>query len=197
MSPGRDPLNPRRRGLTLVEVLVSMVLVSGLVVASMNTLGAARTAGQITADRGRAQLLAIDLLSEIMQANYSEPDAGQQELGLPLRLGLPLLADLIIVLGLDDAERSTDRTTFDDVDDYNNLVESPPVYRDGTPIPGFAGWSRCVEVEYVFPPNLNLESAEDRGVKRITVTVKRGTEELAKVFGLRAGRPAGSNEAIH
>jgi hypothetical protein len=181
----------------MAESLVSLILVGGLVVVSLNTLGATKTAEQSTSDRTRAQLLATALMSEIMTAAYSEPDAGRVELGKVLKKGLTIIGSVVLPLGLDGGENSTSRVTFDDVDDYDPRCESPPQYKDGTAIPGFGGWSRCVEVILVDPTNVNLPTQNDMGVKRITVTVKKGSEGVAQVVAIRTGIPVSVEGVIN
>ena len=72
---------PRRAGFTLVEAAISTVLVSGLLVAALNTVGATKLGQQNTAERGHGYLLAQELMSEIMRQDYADPeDVGQIDL---------------------------------------------------------------------------------------------------------------------
>ena len=72
---------PRQPGFTLVEAAISMVLVSGLLVASLNTLCAAKLGHQNNVARGRAYLLAPELMSEILRQDYAAPeDVGRIDL---------------------------------------------------------------------------------------------------------------------
>ena len=148
--------NPRRRGLSLVEALMSMILVAGLVVASLDLFGANAQAGQSMNRGARAQLLAQSLMSEILGTAYVEPS------GVSVLFG-PEIGEPDLIEG--------SRLEFDDVDDYNGLNESPPKRRDGTAIPGATGWRRKVEVRYVQSANLATGSVTDQSVKRVTVWV--------------------------
>ena len=68
------PLSRRcRRGLSLVEAAMSVVLISGLVVVALDTLGSAVRARQIEAGVGCGTALAQQLMTEILQAAYEEP----------------------------------------------------------------------------------------------------------------------------
>ena len=74
----------RGAGFTLVEAAISIVLVSVMLVAALNTVGAAKLGQQKTAARGRAHLLAQELMSEIMRQDYADPqDIGTIDLRDP------------------------------------------------------------------------------------------------------------------
>lgn len=156
-----------RRGFTLAESLVSIIIVSGAMVAALNAAGGAVVARQATSHTRVAQVLAESLMNEILDQDY-------EDLG-----GSPLF-------GLESGESGPDRTLFDDVDDYANYVESSLIEKDGTPKADAAGWSRCVTVKYVQPSDPDSTSVLDRGLKRVTVVVKRGEKEYARLDALKA-----------
>jgi len=52
-------------------------------------------------------------------------------------------------LGADAGETSTDKTTFDDIDDFDGWSESPPQDPVGRPVSSITGFERTVTVEYV------------------------------------------------
>tara|TARA_R110002049_G_scaffold4601_5_gene32070 strand:- start:108811 stop:109374 length:564 start_codon:yes stop_codon:yes gene_type:complete len=56
-------------------------------------------------------------------------------------------ADANATFGIEPDELNSDRTTFDDVDDYHNYSSATPTYRDGSTIDGFTGWSVSVAIE--------------------------------------------------
>jgi prepilin-type N-terminal cleavage/methylation domain-containing protein len=62
------------RGLTLVEVVVSTMIVGLMTVASLHTLGAATRSSLTTGDRAVALGLADDLMAEILSAPYDDLD---------------------------------------------------------------------------------------------------------------------------
>jgi len=167
----------RRGGLSLVESLVSMLLVAGLIVVSLDTFGATAAAGGGMKRIARAQLLAQGLMSEILEAAYIEPSG------------------LDILFGPELGEVDGTRPRFDDVDDYHNLNDSPPTRRDGTVLPKHTGWRRKVEVKYVQSSNLSSGSLTDQGVKRITVWVCwnagscNGTNALVELTSVRTNTP--------
>src|SRR5262245_53710903 len=85
-----------QRGLTLMEVVVSTLIVGVMTVAALNTLGAATTSSDSTGNRAIAQGLADDLMAEVLDAAYSEPAGGT-------------------TFGPEGAESAGPRSAFDDV----------------------------------------------------------------------------------
>ena len=62
-----------RRGVSLVEVIISIVIVAVMFTAALTSAGGALTVESKTAERHRALLLAQDLAAEILQYPYKEP----------------------------------------------------------------------------------------------------------------------------
>ena len=154
----------RARGITLIETIVSVLIVAGLFVAAISTLGAARSAESRTAERLHAQALAEDLLSEVLARPYHHPAS-------------PALAAA-------DASDDSDRLGYQSVNDYHRWRSAPPTMPDGTAMAGYEGFSRDVEVAWVDPATLEAATS-DTGVKRITVRVHRGDLLLAERVALR------------
>jgi len=156
----------RRRAFSLLEAVVSTLLVGLLLVAAMRTAGSSARASLANAHYAAAVLLAESLMSELLALPYADPDGSS-------------------VFGPEGAENTGDRSAFDDVDDYQGWNASPPQESDGTPLAGYDGWRRTVSVVYLQPNNLAATSASDTGVKRITVTVQHDGKTLAQLVGLR------------
>lgn len=145
----------RVTALSLVECVISIVLVSGVLVVALNTVGGAALARTQTADRSIGYMLGAALMTEILETNYKEPDTAVlfgQEAG-----------DV-------DALGGT-RINWDDVDDYHNLSETPIERKGGRDYAHRAGWRRTVRVDFVSRVNVAQTTASDAGLKRITVTV--------------------------
>lgn len=170
MSKFRNPNQSlrTRRALTLVESVVAMAIVGVMLVAALNTVGASQVAQKKLGDRARATLLAQDLMSEILQQAYEDPDGAAGSFGL----------------GSDEVGAGN-RALWEDVDDYNGWSAAPPQCKDGTVIPGFDGWRRIVEVKWVRTADHTIVDNTDTGVKRITVTVLYQDAPLAKLVALR------------
>lgn len=171
------------RGFTLVEAAISIVLVSVLLVAALNTTGAAKLGQYNTLTRGRAHLLAEDLMAEIMRQSYADPE----------EVGRITLTDPPIVpcdLGKDSGESGGSRLDYDDVDDYHGWTASPPEQKDGATIPNLTSWTRSVNVERLDPANLSLAPASELGLKRITVTVAHDGVPVTELVAFKgAGLP--------
>ena len=155
-----------RPAFSLVEAVVSTVIVACLFVAAMSTVAASKKAELSVSSRLCGQQLALDLMNEILQQAYADP---LYPLGF----------------GLDPNESTTSRALWDDVDDYNGWTESPPQTKNGVPMAGLQGWSRSVVVEWADPVTLNATTTANTGIKRITVTVKRGDMTAASIVALR------------
>ncbi len=156
----------RARGFRLVEATVSILLVGGLLVLSLDLVGASATGQKNMGDHGRARLLALGLMSEILAQFYEEPDDTP-------------------IFGRESSETGGSRPDYDDVDDYHDWSASPPETRDGTAMTDLTGWERAVTVEYVEPADLTTTSVTDTGVKRITVSVSYNNNELATMVAVR------------
>jgi MSHA pilin protein MshD len=140
------------RAFTLVEAVISILIVGIMFIAAMNTVGASRLTQHKASLVSRGQQLAESLASEMLRQNYEDPD------------GTP-------AFGRESNESATPRTSWDDVDDYDGLSESPPATKDGTALTNATGWKRTVKVEWVDPANPSQVQTVETGVKRIVVTV--------------------------
>jgi len=129
-------------------------------------LGAATRSADSIGNRAVASGLADELLSEIIQQAYSDPNGAT-------------------VFGRESGESSTPRSAFDDVDDFNSWNASPPQYRDGTAIPNRTDWRQKVQVTWVVPSNPSQTSGTDQGAKRIRVTIEYQDQELADQSAIR------------
>jgi prepilin-type N-terminal cleavage/methylation domain-containing protein len=152
---------PLRQGLTLMEVVVSTLIVGVMTVAALNGLGAATRSGQLAGNRGIAHGLADDLMNEILNTAYAEPSGA-------------------VGIGLDTGETAP-RTNFDDVDDFHNWNQKPPQAADGTTIPNRAAFRQRVTVEKVVPTDpAQVVAGADQGAKRICVMIECNDVELAR-----------------
>lgn len=155
------------RGFTMVEAVVSIVIVGAMLTAALSAVGASRGGQLSAANRSRGLMLAEDLMSEALALDY----AGAAE----------------VTLGRTAAEAATgNRSLFNDVDDYTNWSETPPRDRSGAVIDGFTGWTRGVAVAWVSTANPTLVQGSDTGLKRVTVTVSWNGKVMARLMGLRS-----------
>jgi len=159
---------PVPAGFSLIEVVISMAIVSVLFIAAMDTVATSKKHQLSSNDSRRGQLLAQALMSEVMQQAYVDADAGGS------------------VIGTELTEMTDTRSRFDDVDDYHNWSASPPQRKDGNQIPNLTGWKRSISVTWANPVNLNKASLFESGIKLIVITVTHNNLPVAELKALRA-----------
>lgn len=159
----RRTLRPHRKGVSLVEVVVSTVLVSIVLVTSMQTLTNTSTVRTIASEHNHAPDFASCLFSEIMSHRYSDPEGGT-------------------TIGPESGET---RATYDDVDDYHGLTQAPPRDRTDSVIAEASGWTWTAAV-YFCDPNTLLSSNSATGLKRIDITVTGPSGRSYLLSGLRS-----------
>lgn len=170
MTSSRQGESPDRYvapAFSLAETVMSIALVGGLLVVALNTVGNTALGRQKMSDRGRGQLLAQDLMAEILSQDFEEP------------IDTP-------DFGRESSESGGSRPDYDDVDDYDAWDSSPPEYRDGTEIANLDGWRREVVVTWVDPDDLTTISVSPTNVKRITVEIKRDEVPMAGLVAIRS-----------
>jgi type II secretory pathway pseudopilin PulG len=147
--PARDPYS---RGLTLVETVISLMIVGVMLVAALRTVGASRLSQYRISEYSLGQHLAHRLLVEILEQPYADPNGGA-------------------VFGLETGESAATRVDFDDIDDYDGWSASPPQDPNGSWIINDDTWAESVTICRVAANDpLDVQSS-DTGAKRITVTI--------------------------
>lgn len=149
-----QPLTHRSRceakGFTLIEAVMSMLVVGLMLVASLNTVGASKLAQSRNTEQTLGPMLAQELMAEILGNAYEEPTD-------------------TVAFGL-EGEAVDVRAGWDDVDDYHGWSVSPPQNQDGSAVTGADGWTRTVSVTRVNKDTFN-PSGVATGLKRIDVNV--------------------------
>ena len=153
-------------GFTLVEAVMSILIVGLMLVAALNTVGASKVTQARNAEQAIGPMLAHDLMSEILSQAYEEPIDS-------------------VGFGLESGETSWSRDAYDDVDDYNGWVTSPPEDKSNVDIPDLTGWSREVSVAWASSVDPMTTSGTATGIKRITVTVKHQGRTVTTLYALR------------
>lgn len=156
-----------RRGITLAEAIVSTVIVSTMLIASLNAVGMTRKGQLILFEQTRGKQLAVDLLNEILSQEYMEYDE-------------------LDVFGLEEGKSNANRSQFTDVDDYNGWTESPPQDRSGNSLPGTTGWMRSVTVVWADPTSWLPSALNNTGLKLITVNVWNQNRQVATLKAYRS-----------
>ena len=152
----------------MVEVAFATVIVSVMLLTALNMVGAAGTGLRSITDRATGNFLAEQLMAEILQQDYEDPEAAMGSFGTE---------------GIEGVTR--DRSYFDDVDDYDGWSSSPPESKDGSVISGYSGWRRRVDVTWVDPIDMGLVLQSDTGVKRAVITVTRDAIKVAELQAIR------------
>lgn len=156
----------RRRGISLVETVVALVVLSGAMVATLNSVAGARASQVMVGQRAKARLLAESMLQEVLAQPYAEPGTN--------------------TLGPDTGESSkTLRDQFDDVDDYHGweCVANTP---NGTLLPGYEDYEVHIQVSWVRPGELNYVENDDKGVKWVVVRIYWKRREVIVLHGWAA-----------
>ena len=129
LVPSRHLQRDRDRlGLTLIEVVVSMMLVSAVLLVCLNTSANLMRGHGREVSTLQSEAVIGPLLDEIAALPFR--DLSDQP-----------------SFGLEAGESAGARGTFDDVDDYVQYTASPPRHRDGAAIDGAEGWSVGVTVQ--------------------------------------------------
>ena len=145
----------KKNGFSLVEVLVSLVIISLALVAWTSNFTVGVRGPERAEDKTTSVFLAQAILEEIRSASFADPNQSP-------------------VFGLESGEAATPptRINFDDVDDYNNWNESPPQRKDGSTLSGLSRYRRSVTVANVTQNNFNTSASPGTtDFKKVTVSV--------------------------
>lgn len=160
-------IQPQQTGFTLVEAIISMLIVSIAAIAMASSMG---LAFQHSADgllENKAQQLGRAYVEEIRGKRFAEvTPAG----------GVPPCSSIGTPCGALGAESET-RVQFDDVDDYDGLVDAPPRDSEDQIIPGYDRFSVAVSVNYATAGQValwGLDHASDAKVVTVTVNTVDG-----------------------
>ncbi len=163
-----DSLRQKHRGLSLIEVVASTLIVGVMLVAALNTLGAVFRSQRLNAVRLTGPGLAHELMGEILSLPYEDPE------------------DPGGLIGRDSGESDGDRADLDDVDDYDDWSASDPESKDGVEHPGYVGWERTVQVNWVKVNAVTTTASIESGLKLITVTVTDPDGVATQIRALRS-----------
>jgi len=170
----KPPVRRKRRGFTLWETAVSTFLVGLVLVTAATTSGTSVRMQAKAGERAKAGYLAHALVAEMLELSYMQP--GQTS----------------SAIGREAGESATSRANYNDVDDYNGWIDSPPQNKDGSVMPDLTGWQRQVVVEWVAPTTLTQASpgsASETGMKRLTVAVQHNGTTILTRIAVKANAP--------
>jgi MSHA pilin protein MshD len=148
----------------MAETVVSTLLVGLVLVGTLQIVAPITRSGSVMADKAIAANLARELSDEISTKYFTSP-----------------IQDDVESMGAGDGET---RATYDDIDDYHGLSNTPPQLSGGEKIPNLVGWTRTVKVVHADLDDPTLESGSYTGLKRVTVSVSKDGTLLAQTVTL-------------
>lgn len=155
-------------GFTLVEAIISMMIISIAALAMASALGMAFSHSSDSLLHTKTTQLAQAYVDEIQARRYDElsPVGGTPPCS-------PLTVACSLVMGVDGESR----VAFDDVDDYHGVDDSPPLDSLAQPMPDFAGFRVQVAVTYASAAQVTawqLDDVSDAKIVTVTVTTPAG-----------------------
>lgn len=155
-----------RRGFTLIEVLVAIILV-GLAIASLVAANNAFTmANGLGTDLSTAEFLIEQIRELTIMLPVVDPNTETAVFG---------------------PESGENLANYNDLDDFDGLTFSPPIGADRSTLSAFGAFSQIIIVENVDPSNFE-QVVSDHGSDfvRVTVKVLLNSKEISSASWLRA-----------
>ena len=171
-SPHLRISHRHRRGNSMMEVVISTLLISVVLIGALKSVGGAARTVRAGSEKIDGQTLAFDLMAEIVALPYIDPNASTPIFGIES----------------DETSSPSNRSEFDDTDDYRNWTESPPANKSGTAIADTTGWTRSVAITKLSrgnPTNTRTDGESDQGSRRVTVTATSPSGEIATLQAIR------------
>jgi len=154
------------RGFSLIEIMISVVLVGMSITALVVANNAFTMANGAGADLSTAEFLIEQIRELTTMLPVSNPEATSWTTFGPEEAGL---------------------AEYDDVDDFNNATFSPPISTNRTVLSDFTGFSQHVTVENVDASNFDTVVAEGTsGFVRVTVSVSQNGGLISSTSWIRA-----------
>ncbi|MFG0275717.1 MAG: hypothetical protein ACF8QF_11740 [Phycisphaerales bacterium] len=155
--------------MSLVEAAISTFVLAVMLVGALQLVGAVHRTRVTVSDRARAASLANDLMTEILDQEFEDPDDTDPN-----------------TIAREAGESPLLRRDWDDIDDYHGWVGAPPRSADGDVLPGWSAWTRSVSVEWIRPEDPSIVVPPDGRAKRITVTVQRPPDLVVSLVAVRS-----------
>lgn len=159
----------RASGFTLIELVVTMLIISIAALGVMYTLGLGLRHQSDALWQPKAVALAESYMEEILARRYDE----QSPLG-----GVPPCSTTSTSCSASGAFNDGEiRSEFDDVDDYDGLTEQPPRDVYGNPRPDYDSYRVVVSVEYangVQVAALGMDAVTDAKLVTVSVSTPEG-----------------------
>ena len=156
----------QRAALTLVEIVVSVAILGSMGVLTLQGITALHRSHMDTVDAARAELLARDLMHEILLQKYTRSTDD-------------------VIAESDPVDRSG-FIAITDYDGWNSAGDRAVQKKDGTPLVVGIGWIRQCSVTNVENVNIHLDSVVDTKIRKITVHVSRFGKNLKSLVSIRS-----------
>lgn len=168
----------QQSGFTLVEAVITISIVSIALLAISQAL----SFGLQHSSDGMGQARTVNLA----QAYFEEISAKRFAEATPPG-GIPACSSVTTACGSIGSETGETRSTYDDIDDFDGLVDAPPRDAQGNPRPGYDSYSVAIAVRYVTASevtDLGVDATTD--AKRVSVQITppaRDTQEFVAIHG--------------
>ena len=155
-----------QNGFSLIEILIAIILV-GLAIASLVVANSSFTrANAAGTDLTTAEFLVEQIRELTVLLPVIDPNTGTFTFG---------------------PEGGETLTNYDDLDDFDGAVFSPPISADRVTLNDFAAFSQQVTVEKVNPSNFEeVITTEHKNFVRVTVRVLLNSKEISSAGWIRA-----------
>jgi len=142
------------RGIAYTEVLLSSIILAVLVVSAVKLFANLGRSQQNTVGQKTVSNLASQMIEEIKVLPYVDPvDINEDGPGVD--------------------ELGSDRSAFDDIDDYDEWSAQPPQDKQGNPLDQYPDLIRSVQVFNVSAADFNQQISDDEGYKKVIVKISR------------------------
>lgn len=155
----------KRRGITMVETVLSTIVVSVLLAGALSAAVSSRGLVSAADQRRQALWLADELLGEILQKSYTDPQTPGG------------------AAGPEAGEKA--RVDFDDVDDFTDWKESPVADATGALIAGAEHLTRVVTLSTGASAGYKTGTGIWTDFTVVRVEVYRGAARLCVMEGVR------------
>jgi len=144
------------KGFTFIEIIM-VIVVLGIIMPGVMLYFIQGVSDSAAAQRRTTAIfLAEGLMEEIKSKSWDET------------AGINSTCSNASAIGPDPAEN---RSSYDDVDDFNGIDNTPPRDSQGAAMANYPGFRQQAEVYYVDAANLNADAGSTRCYKRIAVTI--------------------------
>lgn len=155
-----------QQGMTMIELVISIMIISVALVATVNGMMPALSHNADPLWRDKSIKLAQLYIDEVLSKKYDETSStgGSDSLSASSFINNPNCA----TLGPDAGEN---RNEYDDVDDYHGLSDTPPRLQSGISLSNYVGYSAAITVSCDGNTVASSGGTANDHAKKITVVI--------------------------